>query len=395
MEGVMRNFIKRLHFSEYLTIFLVSLVLYLPILWMFINWQGQNDYWYHTTWAQSILIAPQTLPAAVTAHAGWQWLVLIVRQILDCDWSIAALVVTFFSMYASAALLHSILRRSLAPLLSGALSFGLLIVAPILVVPTFGDIPTMANGYLAANVYHNPTVLLLKPFAIAQFVLAVWMFNHSKSNWKGILLAALVSAAAVFSKPSYVICLLPAMTFIALVKLCKKQPVDWLKLVLGFVLPSVAFLIWQFLITFGPEADSRLIFAPLMVMSHFSNKLLIKLLLSILFPLLVTVLCWKDAIRDIRIQLGWSGFIVGCLCAYFLAETGTRQLSANFVWSAEITLLLLFFGCVLFLVERQSLLENLIRKWFILTSGFSHILFGVTYYFYLCISLYFLHARGL
>jgi hypothetical protein len=177
-----------------------------------------------------------------------------------------------------------------------------------------------------------------------------------------------------------VICLLPALALLVLIKIICKRSLDWRRLLIGIILPSLIFLIWQFLITFGPAADSKIEFAPLLVMSHFSSFLLPKFLLSIVFPLIVTVLGFKKAIKDRKIQLGWLGFIVSLQFLYLFSETGVRQFAANFYWSAEITLFLLFFACIMFLSENKTVLRNPIKKWLILVSGFLHILFGIIFY---------------
>src|SRR5262249_55713688 len=43
-------------------------------------------------------------------------------------------------------------------------------------------------GYLTATTYHNPTVTLLKPFALATFLVALRIFSDARPSWKIVLL---------------------------------------------------------------------------------------------------------------------------------------------------------------------------------------------------------------
>lgn len=340
-------------------------------------------------WAQQIVSAPDKVPAEVVAHAGWQWLVWLANAVLDLSWGTASLAVTLGSVFLSVGVLFSLFRRNLPGFVSGALAIGLNLVAPLLFIDPLNNLTYLVNGYIGPNLFHNPTLLLLKPLAMAQFVLAVDALHEKRSGWLWIVSTALVSAAAAFSKPSYAICLMPALAVLVLIRLTRKQPVDWARLLLGVVAPTLAFLVWQFVITYGQETSSAIIFAPLVVMNHYSapGSLPVKLMLSLVFPLAVTLLCWKNAIRSRKIQLGWLGFVFSAILVYLFSETGTRQFAANFYWSAEVAVFILFAACVWFLAEYKTLLNASFRKWWVVATGLAHLLVGITYYYYVVFHL--------
>ncbi len=379
----MRNFFHRFHLNEYITLTLASALIFIPILYLEIFTAYNTDYGSHIKWTQDILAHPDQVPSAVIAHAAWQWLTLTVRVVSNQNLHFSALVVAVASLTAATWILHASLRKNLPALLSGALSLALLVIAPLFLIEPFNDIWYFVNGYITTTVYHNPTILLLKPLVILQFLFAIKILEASRSSWLGILMSALISMAAVFTKPSFIICLLPALGLLVLLRLIKKQPLDWRGLVFGIILPSIAILVWQFVITFGPEADSSVSFAPLQVMSYYSKLLLPKFLLSVAFPLLVTLLTWKTALDDKRMQLGWLIFFAGAVFTYLFAESGSRDISANFLWSGEISLFILFVCCVIFLAENKNLMGHPVRRWLILATGGLHVVFGVVYYFYI------------
>ncbi len=385
------NWIKKIHWFEYISLIIAVVVVFGPIVYLELNLPGKtDDYSFHLRWAQQIVSAPYKVPAEVVAHAGWQWLVWLANAVLDLSWGTAALAVTLGSVILSTGVLFTIFRRKVSGLTAGGLAIGLNLVAPLLFIDPLNNLTYLVNGYIAPNLFHNPTLLLLKPLAMAQFALVLDTLSEKRSGWVWVFATALVSAAAVFSKPSYAICLLPALGLLTLIRLLKKQSVDWVRLVLGVVVPTFIFLIWQFIITYGQENSSAIIFAPLLVMKHYSatGTLPAKLLLSLVFPLVVTLLCWKSAIRSRKIQLGWLGFVISLALVYLLAETGTRQFAANFYWSAELSMFILFAACVWFLIENKPLLDSPFRKWWIVTTGLAHLVVGVTYYYYVVFHLY-------
>ena len=106
-----------------------------------------------------------------------------------------------------------------------------------------------------------------------------------------------------------------------------------------------------------------------------------KFLFSLVFPLLVTIGFWKNAVKNVYIQMGWLIFSFGAMLTYFFAETGWRLYHGNFIWSGEISIFILFLCCILFLVEQWNCEDRPTLKWFILASGFLHVYTGIAYYF--------------
>lgn len=382
----MQKNIFRSKIFEYLNLIGATILIFAPILYAEIYLATNSDYGSHITWARDIFANLQNVPASVIAHASWQWLVLLTRQILNRTWNESAFVITLGSVIATSVMLFWLLRKKLSPLLSGALSLGLMVAAPVFLIDPFENIWYFVNGYIAPNVYHNPTILLLKPFAVLQFYYVIEAFKIEKTSWKTYILVIASSIIAVYTKPSFVICLLPALAIIALVCLLKRRTLDWKRLLFGIVLPSIVILTWQYFTTYGSESDS-IILAPIKVMKYYSSNLLMKYILSIIFPLMVTIVYWKNAIKDKGVQLGWLLFGFGTVITYLFAETGQRAISGNFIWSGEITLFILFAAIVLFLADKNLPQTNPIKRWLVLFSGFLHVAFGLIYYFYLYFNL--------
>jgi hypothetical protein len=194
-------------------------------------------------------------------------------------------------------------------------------------------------------------------------------------------MAGAVTLLATFAKPSFAICLLPALCLIAAYRWWKKQEVNRRLLFFGFIVPTVVLLALQFLLAYGGPGQAGILLYPFGVMAGLSKFLAIKFLLSIVFPLVVALLFFQEARRDVPMVLAWSTFLVSAFYAYFLAEGAPRTLDGNFIWGAKTALLVLFSISTLFLFERikairwKAILPALV--WVL------HVAYGVIYYYHI------------
>ncbi len=232
----------------------------------------------------------------------------------------------------------------------------LMLVGPISII-TFSP-PNLYFGYVPSHVYHNPTVALLKPFALILFLYACQVFTSVRRSHVTVVLCALVSAFGTMAKPSYAIVIIPALGLLAIFNWWRGKPVNWLLLTAGIALPIAIVLIWQNRYYHDANMGS-FIFAPLQVMAYYSpDNLLLKLLLSIAFPLAVLILYYRQAVNEVSMQIGWLGLLVGLSYTYLLAEANDWT-DGNFWWSGQIAVFILFVTSTLFLIrQNKSLLAQ-------------------------------------
>ena len=314
-----------------------------------------NDYVAIIQFAQQLKHGISDVPGFALAHPAWEILVIAVNALFGFSLQRAAFLVTISSIVAAAIILYLwiepiLIARGFSRWWGVALAIGLSLVTPLSLLAPLDH--KYYLGYIGAISYHNPTIILLRPFAILQFIFAVKCFQEAASSWEQTLAAGAITLLATFIKPSFAICLLPAMGLVAAYRLFKKQTLNWRMFLFGFVIPSVVILAWQFLVTYGSPAGSGIFFYPFGVMSAYSGSLLIKLLLSILYPLVVAGLYFRETARDMRMVLAWLSFLLSALYTYFLAEGPPRTLDGNFTWSSEIALLVLFSVSTLFVLEQ-------------------------------------------
>jgi hypothetical protein len=286
----------------------------------------------------------------------------------------AAFVVVLLSQALVLSLLFRRMRRALAwdgPWASGlaaSLALGLSLLAPLhFLVPERRE---FYFGWLFPNTYHNPTVLLLRPWAIllSGACAAAWFAQGRPSAARVASLAAWTVLSAL-AKPSYLLCFLPVVAVTWVVQRVARRYArpSWGP-ILGVVLPGAAVLAWQwwFTASSGRMEESRVVWAPFAAVFQHTRPdvplLALKLVLSILFPLWVVLTHWSAAARDQELRLAWGTFAVGAVHAYALAESGPRLAHANFLWSGQVAVFVLFAVSTAFFARQWSA-GDASRRW--------------------------------
>ena len=375
----------------YLLAFSVMLIGSAVIAPMLYTWRTQGDYSVHLDytlrllggdWAGVLPVVPNVLyhvSAFVPYYLSEGLGVVDALVIGNVPWYALLLLVTFLW-----------LRRyeGRALLLVGLVSLALLIVAPL----SFITPENLYFGYLTPNVYHNPTMIPLRPTSLLLFIAALASFSQAPVGWwrwARVPLVALLTVACILAKPSYLMILLPALALVTLFRIVRRQPIDWLLLLGGIVIPAGALLGVQALIfTRGAIAwepgrtfwEWSLHYEP-----NANHALLLKWALSVAFPIAVYALYWRTAWRSLMLNLAWLCFVIGLAYAYLLVDTG-EVAAGNLVWNAQIGTFVLFVASAAHWLRAwrvRSDWRDWRRLWsFVACSGFLllHTVAGVHWY---------------
>lgn len=264
----------------------------------------------------------------------------------------------------------------------------LTIVAPVTIITLLDG--RFYFGYIGLANYHNPTIHLLRPVALLSFIHALSIFKQSPSSNLDIGTSALLIILSALIKPNYAVCILPALGVMTLLHLYWKKPIDWRKLVFGFFLPACSILLVQWIVTYLMVRgdDAGIVLDPFAVERAFSEYLIPKFILSILFPLSVYFIYFRQVARDTDFQLSWLCFLVGAAQLYLLAEEGDRFYHGNFRWGAQVTLFLLFTVVARYLLRAKIRGKSFrIREKVVLYGVYlAHIVAGIAYYIHVFIS---------
>lgn len=341
------------------------LLLYFPML--FVNakmaMQG-SDYSNHLRFAQQIHETQTiTLP-----HFLYHFLVILIRSVLSShDWVIAGYYITPLLCYLfTGSALYAVIVKSLGAVDSAlkaltafVLTLSFMIAAPI----NLFTYPHLYFGYLpiVMNTYHNPTVLLAKPLCLLAFDRTLAVLQLKQTKWP--LALSILTALTLLAKPSYLICLIPALLLLLIYRYFCKQPTNWLPLTTGVFLPALLILAWQCALAFGPEHavglpyHRSITFAPFAIANFYAHcnvpNVIWQPLLSLLFPALVYLICLPESRKDLSLNLCWLTFLISLAYYFFLAELecGKIDLSANFAWGSQLSFFMLFVYSTLFLLN--------------------------------------------
>ena len=362
----------------------VAALIFMPLFLMevYAGTKGDSDFPTHLLWAMDIK-SGRPVPAYVMAHSAWQFLVLAFNTILGLSSRGAELISILLCVGLSAGILTwwfwpTLVEAGLPLWRVVVVVLGLNIAAPV-ALWWFSD-HELYLGYVGIISYHNPTIIMLRPLALLQFMYALRGFSARPVSKISVWVSGLVSLLSTFAKPNLAICLLPALVLLVLFRLIRKERVNLLFLVLGILIPTAGMLAWQFLLSYHSTDSTHVIFAPFGVIGAYSHDLAPKFLLSILFPLLVKVFYWKQASHNLTLVFAWLVFIFGAFFTYFVAESSIRFKDGNFTWSGEIALFLLFAAATLFFLSIPKASRSL--KWSARALWILQVDAGVVYYIF-------------
>jgi hypothetical protein len=269
---------------------------------------------------------------------------------------VAATAITYWMVLAA---VPSQLRPQ-AWIIASVLSLALQIVDPI----TFFTLSShnLYFGYVTPNFYDSQTELVNKPFVLLLYLFGLRVFQAGSIRLRYVFVAAVVSLLAAAAKPTFTIVLLPAMAILGSVYLIRRSPLDYRLAIAGIAVPSVAILLWQQRIAASVGiATTGLRWAPLLTfqqsLASFGEAsvgsapwLAAKFLLSAAFPLVVLISFGKRAFADPGLQLSWIAFGIACFLSYMLYLDS----AGNLVWTAHITLYVLFIASATFVVRQLT-----------------------------------------
>ena len=373
---------------------ILSIIASTPIYYHRIMQPVDTDYGSHIYFAQDLLqgklLEPRILAhpvlqlLLVAIHIGSRGRINLFNALILVQVAVqVALVLILYFWFGKSEHKNWDLKRA-------ALAFTMTFLAPVMLL-AFKD-HNFYYGYITLSNYHNPTIHLLKPFALLSFLYAIRLLTGKKSNWKQIVLSAFWLSLSTWIKPNYTVAILPALILAILIRRLQHQSIDWKMAGYGFFLPGFCMLAIQWWIAYVVgEPGEGIILAPFKVEGAFSGWLFYKFILSTLFVLVVAWIARRKLLKDAGLLAGWCGFVMGAVQFYLLAEGGERFLHGNFRWSGQIMLLLLFAVSVRWILQKElhGIKLNIHQKIITWSAYAAHLLGGIAYYIYCFISIHY------
>ena len=159
----------------------------------------------------------------------------------------------------------------------------------------------------------------------------------------------------ILAKPSLALALLPGCCLFAIWRRLRAGSVDWRLLAFGLLLPGLLMLGLMALLSYAEHDDGSAIEIGFLTFFRLyvpAWRIPIQFMLSIVFPVGVSLLYARQAGRHLFLSFAWTVFACAILVTYLLYESGPRVWHGNFLWTSYSAVFLLLFAATLFLLEQ-------------------------------------------
>lgn len=187
------------------------------------------------------------------------------------------------------------------------------------------------------NVYHNPTYIAMKPFA----VLSVYYFLTfiKKYPTEGIkvkewfIFSGLMLAATAF-KPNFIVGFSIAVLFVLIFDFFSHKGKHILNYIAvgTTVFPSIALTVFQQTQVFNENSHIRIGF--MTALNAMNDWPLVGIILSMVFPIVILIYNFKDIFKDKFYTFGLLQMLTNLFITFFVYEDGPRLAHGNFLWSS-------------------------------------------------------------
>lgn len=244
-------------------------------------------------------------------------------------------------------------------------------------------------GTWSPNTWHNPTNIMVKPFAILSVILILNILDAKETKLKDHIFLAVILTLSAIAKPSFIQGIAPALALYVMIELVSIRKLflrKYLLLASAFV-PSACIMLFQIYLIFysGNTMSEGIGIEFLRTLNHYNINAWVAFLACTAFPLFVIITAIiiqkKNVLKNSRIVLTICYLISGWVEMAFLYEKGAREGNSNFAWGY---MLAVFVAFVLSIIEFLCIynsnikyIETVKKIGVILFS--SHLLLGIWY----------------
>jgi len=236
-------------------------------------------------------------------------------------------------------------------------------------------------GQFPPNLWHNSTTIFLMPFALLLFFDALKYLKQPSGSLIFKMSVWVVIGALI--KPSFLFPFLPVF-FLLLFSSFRFASNFWKGLIpLFFGALGIAWVgIYNFITNTYNEGGGVEI-APFKVWSNWSEFIPFSMLVSLLFPLALSILLWKDIKDKLSFRFSWFLMIVSIMVYSLFAEKGSNWIvvASNFSWQLIVSNFILFLVCLkeTLAINPKKLIFGFTVKKLLLLIFYAHATMGLLY----------------
>ncbi len=296
---------------------------------------------------------------------------------------VAPIIMTM-SVLATLFIIQKLISKKSGPLLL------LISISTIFVIAIYFPLfhSTMYLGQWSPNIWHSPTMLILKPISLLAFYFFVRSMEVSETKHVFyLIISSTFLLLSTVTKPSFVIVFLPAIFLYVL--LFKRGEYRRYPAIILFAIPSIMMLAHQYIETYQSANTAsyfhdKIIFTFFGVMKLYSPNIIISTLLVLAFPLAVLIASRSRITRNPYLILCWLTTVIAFLQFAFLAEK-EKFYQGAFAFGYIIALFLLYIWSMKEFLSWFQPIEtniNMKTKRSVAIIYLLHLVSGV-YYFYI------------
>lgn len=267
----------------------------------------------------------------------------------------------------------------------------LLFVGP-LSLPVFSPYYYLGQG--SGNVWHNPTNIAVKGFAVVCFFLIVHILESTKTEKelkREYVILSVLLVLSVLAKPSFFQGIVPGLglyfVFVLVTKGWKLYIKRFLLIAMCFV-PAMTIIAFQFVAAFlnGTSGGIGVGIEFGRVLHEWTPNLGISLALAFSFPLAMLIMNGKTLIRKTPIQVVLFYEFAAWLESAFLYERGPREGHGNWLWGSFVSMFIVWIVFLIYYIDiiNDDSISAEKKKLNILVGMpllFLHLLFGIGHWY--------------
>ncbi len=325
---------------------------------------GRGDTFVHATYLDSVGLRNYV---SQSAYPGWHVVLWVVGKLLPFA-SLAQSACIANALFASAAAVavfvavKTILKDMRRSLLTVAVVTVVLLFVCSIYIPGFSSTPYRYAG--SPTIWHNPTYLAVRPFAVLSCLLLFDMAADRRANFGSCLGYGALTVIALFFKPSYAQVQIPALVVFLFIDFARRRDLQFVGRIALSVVPALCVMAAQFyfLMFTSTGGGGGIGIGPFYLLLNSDKPILLPAILLLAFPVYSMIVLRKDIFEIGSPYLFFVAMlIVGYVEANCVYELGERMADGNFAWGYYLALFL-FWVFILPLFAKKMLRGELKRS---------------------------------
>lgn len=233
------------------------------------------------------------------------------------------------------------------------------------------------------NVYHNPTYIAMKPFAILSvlyFLTFIKTYHTQRIGLKQWLVFTGLMLLTTAFKPNFIVGFSLAVLCVLIIDFFRHKGKNILNYIIvgTAVLPSIGLTLFQQSRVFDDTSHLRIGF--MTALNSMNKWPLITMFLSMVFPVVILLYSYRDVFKDKFYAFGILQMITNLCITFFVYEDGWRLNHGNFLWSSYFAVGIF---CAVSMCKHNKLVEKNNKGAVIITSAIlgAHFMGWVNYVF--------------